>query len=290
MAHLPAARRAVARTVLVTGCSSGIGRAIALRLARAGWPVVATARKPELLHDLRGAGCRVMRLDLTDESSMRGAVDAIEAADGAVGVLVNNAGYSQAGAVEALPIARARDQFEANVFGPARLSQLVLPGMRRQRWGRIVNMSSMGGKLVLPGAGYYHATKFALEALSDALRFEVERFGIDVVLIEPGLIRSAFAETATSNLETGPGTGDVYERFHAEVSRITTESYVKGPLASLTGTPEDVAAVVARAIASPRPRTRYTVGRSATFLLTLRRILPDRLWDRFLGRTYPRPR
>jgi len=289
MTVTPRTRGAVSRAVLVTGCSSGMGRAIAVRLARDGWPVFATARKPELLADLQRAGCNVMRLDVTDESSMRAAVEAIEAVHGAVGVLVNNAGYSQAGAVEALPIARARAQFETNVFGPARLSQFVLAGMRRQGWGRIVNVSSMGGKLVLPGAGYYHATKFALEAVSDALRFEVEHFGIDVVVIEPGLIRSAFAKTASSNLVVEPAADDPYKHFHAEVSRITTESYVKGPLARLTGSPEDVAHVVARALSARRPRTRYTVAPSATFLLTLRRILPDRLWDRFLARTYPRP-
>src|SRR3954451_14708409 len=174
-------------TVLITGCSSGIGRATAERLAGAGWDVYAPARKPETLSELEARGCRTLALDVTDEASMRAAVEAVEGEHGAVGALVNNAGYSQSGAIETVPMEKVRAQFETNVFGLVRLCQLVLPGMRRQRAGRIVNLSSMGGKLVFPGGGFYHATKYAVEAISDALRFEVKGFGIGVVLVEPGL-------------------------------------------------------------------------------------------------------
>src|SRR4051812_7180150 len=178
---------APSKAVLVTGCSSGIGRATAERLAATGWSVYATARRRESLTALKAAGCRTLALDVTDEASMRAAVDTVEQAEGTVGVLVNNAGYSQSGAIESVPMERVRAQFETNVFGLVRLTQLVLPKMRAQRWGKIVNLSSMGGRLVFPGGGFYHATKYAVEAISDALRFEVKGFGIDVIIVEPGL-------------------------------------------------------------------------------------------------------
>ena len=176
------------KAVLITGCSSGIGRASALRLARRGWTVYASARRPESIADLDGRGVQHAALDVTDEESMRAAVSEIEREHGAVGVLINNAGYSQRGPIEQVPMEAVRRQFETNVFGLVALTQLVLPGMRAQRWGKIVNVSSMGGRLTFPGGGYYHATKHAVEAISDALRFEVRGFGIDTILIEPGLI------------------------------------------------------------------------------------------------------
>src|SRR3954467_9927627 len=184
------------KAVLITGCSTGIGRATAERLARRGWTVYATARRPESIADLEGKGCHTLALDVCDEESMRSAVKAVEDEHGGVGVLVNNAGYSQSGAVETIPPAELRRQFETNVFGLVRMCQLVLPGMRRQRHGRIVNLSSMGGRLVFPGGGFYHATKYAVEAISDALRFEVKGFGVDVIVIEPGLIRTSFGDTS----------------------------------------------------------------------------------------------
>src|SRR4051794_25053495 len=184
------------RAVLITGCSTGIGRATASRLLRAGLRVYATARRVDAIADLRVLGATTLPLDVTDEESMRAAVEQVEREAGAVGVLVNNAGYSQAGAIETVPMAEVRRQFETNVFGLVRMSQLVLPGMRERRFGRIVNLSSMGGRLTFPGAGIYHATKHAVEAISDALRFEVAGFGVKVVVVEPGLIRTEFAETA----------------------------------------------------------------------------------------------
>ncbi len=284
-----AGRPPVSRAVLVTGCSSGMGQATARHLARQGWPVFATARRVETLAGLERDGCRVLALDVTSDASMAAAVGVVEAAHGAVGVLVNNAGYSQSGAIEAVPMVQVRAQFETNVFGAARMIQLVLPGMRRQRWGRIVNVSSMGGKLVFPGGGYYHATKYALEALSDALRFEVQGFGIDVVVVEPGLIRSGFSKAAVASLNPPAEASEPYAVFHAGVAQATSESYDKGLLVRLTGVPEDVARVIGSALAAARPKTRYTVSGSATVLLALRRLLSDRLWDRFVARSFPSP-
>ncbi len=274
-----------APAVLVTGCSSGIGRATAERLARAGRTVYASARRVESLEGLDG--CRTLQLDVTDDESMRAAVDTIEREHGAVGVLVNNAGYSQSGAVESVTIDEARRQLETNVLGTARLTQLVLPGMRRQGSGRIVNVSSMGGKLTFPGGGWYHASKHALEALSDALRFEVEGFGIDVVVIQPGLIRTGFAESAVGSIPVDPD--DPYARFNQAVGAATAGAYEGGLARVLGGGPDTVARAIERAISVRRPRTRYRVTASARLFLTLRRLLPDRGWDTLLTRSYPKP-
>jgi NAD(P)-dependent dehydrogenase (short-subunit alcohol dehydrogenase family) len=278
----------VVKTVLITGASSGIGKATALHLAANGWPVVATARRASELGELEAAGCKTLALDVTDEASMKRAVDTIVAETGAIGVLINNAGYSQSGAVEAVPMDRVRAQFETNVFGLVRLTQLVLPSMRKQGWGRIVNMSSMGGKLVFPGGGFYHATKYAVEAISDALRFEVKGFGIEVILIEPGLIRSGFSTAAVAAM-TKNESGDVYDRFHEAVAKATTDSYEKGPLARLAGEPKDVAKVVLKALTKKHPRARYTVSASAKLLLAQKKLLTDRGWDRFLRANFPEP-
>jgi len=283
----------LSRAVLVTGCSSGIGRATAQRLARSGATVYATARRLESIADLEAQGCKLLALDVTDEGSMQAAVRAVEDAEGAVGALVNNAGYSQSGAVETVPMEQVRRQFETNVFGLARMAQLVLPGMRRQRWGRIVNVSSMGGKLTFPGGGFYHATKYAVEALSDALRFEVQGFGVDVVVIEPGLIKTGFADAAVGALGEATGGGaatadDPYASFNRAVAKGTAEIY-EGPLAKLGGGPETVAAAIEKAITAKRPRTRYPVTPSARLAMVNRRLLPDRAWDKILESTFPPP-
>jgi len=277
------------RVVLITGCSSGIGRATALRLVKSGYIVYATARKISDLDEVAAAGGVPLSLDVTSDDSMASAVRAVEAEHGSVGVLVNNAGYSQSGAVEAVSMDRVRAQFETNVFGVARLAQHVLPAMRKRRWGRIINMSSMGGKLTFPGFGYYHATKYAVEALSDALRFEVRDFGVRVVLVEPGFIKSGFAEAANSNLKIDGEVAATYEAFHAAIAKATRESYEKGPLAVLAGVPEDVAAVVQRALEAKRPKARYTVTWSAKVLLANKAILTDAGWDWFVGTTVPSP-
>ncbi|MDP1803684.1 MAG: SDR family NAD(P)-dependent oxidoreductase, partial [Acidimicrobiales bacterium] len=273
--------------------SSGIGRATAGLLARSGWPVYATARRAEALTALESLGCRALSLDVTDDDSMRAAVEVVEREHGAVGVLVNNAGFSRSGAIETVPVADARRQFETNVFGPSRLAQLVLPAMRAQGWGKIVVLGSMGGRLTFPGGGWYHATKYALEALSDALRFEVAGFGVDVVLVEPGFIRSGFSETAASSMETPTRTtvagDDPYREFTAGLIASTRNVYDRGPLSRLAGTPDDVAAVVLEAISAERPKARYPVTASARLLLAARTLLPDRGWDRFLSRQFVRP-
>jgi NAD(P)-dependent dehydrogenase (short-subunit alcohol dehydrogenase family) len=275
------------RAVLITGCSSGIGWATAERLARRGWAVYATARDVEAITPLEESGCRLLPLDVTDEDSMRDAVEEVEKIEGAVGVLINNAGYSQSGAVEEVPMEKVRRQFETNVFGLVRMCQLVLPGMRGQGRGRIVNLSSMGGRLTFPGGGFYHASKHAVEAISDALRFEVRGFGVDVVIVEPGLIRTSFAQTAVGSMsEEGEGP---YVGFEAGVARTTREHYERGPLAALGGGSEAVAAAIERAISTPRPRARYTVTPSAKLLISARRLLPDRAWDGLVGLFYPRP-
>ena len=219
--------------------------------------------------------------------SLQRAVAEVESAAGAIGALVNNAGYSLSGAVESVPLDEARRQFETNVFGLARLTQLVLPAMRREGRGRIVNVSSMGGKLTFPGGGWYHASKHAVEALSDALRFELQGFGIDVVVVEPGLIRSGFAEAAAGSIPVGE---TPYETFNAAVGAATVGAYEGGFGRRLGGTSDDVAATIERAVTAKRPRTRYRVTPSAKLFLTLRKVLPDRGWDALVSRTYPQPR
>jgi NAD(P)-dependent dehydrogenase (short-subunit alcohol dehydrogenase family) len=277
----------VSRAVLITGCSSGIGNETARHLASKGWTVYATARRPEAIASLADAGCKTLALDVTDDGSMEAAVRAVEDAEGAVGVLVNNAGYSQSGALETLPLDSVRRQFETNVFGLIRMCQLVLPGMRRQGWGRIVNISSMGGKLVFPGGAAYHATKHSVEAVSDALRFEVKPFGVNVVIIEPGLIVTRFGETAAGSVDEAES-GGPYARFNAAVAKTTAEAY-NGPLAKLGGGPETVARKIEQAISARHPRARYTVTPSAKLSLATRRLLPDRGWDAFVGTQFPKP-
>ena len=274
------------KAVLITGCSTGIGRATAERLAARGHTVYATARRLDAIADLEAKGCRLLALDVTDEASMRAAVDHVVAAEGAVGVLVNNAGYSQSGALESLDIDDVRRQFETNVFGLLRCSQLCLPGMREQGWGRIVNMSSMGANFVFPGGGVYHATKYAVDAMSDALRFEVAGFGVDVVIVQPGLIVTEFGETAAAS--TPAEASGPYGHFNAAVAKTTAEAY-KGPMARLGAGPDAVAKVVERAITARRPRIRYRVTPSAKLLLGLRRAMTARMWDRMVKGQFPQP-
>ena len=270
--------------ILVTGCSSGIGHETALRLARRGHTVYATARDVDAIADLGGAGCHLLPLDVTDEESMRLAVATVEAEHGQVGVLVNNAGYGQYGPVERVAMDDVRRQFETNVFGLARMCQLVLPAMRAARHGRIVNVSSMGGRLTFPAGGYYHASKHAVEALSDALRFEVAGFGVSVSVVEPGLIRTRFGETARERHAEDESSGP-YAGFTAASRAVLVSSY-RGPLAS---GPAPVARAIEHAATARRPRTRYRVTLGAKVLITTRRFAPDRVWDALVARSFPRP-
>jgi len=275
--------------ILITGCSSGIGRATAERLAAAGRTVYATARRPDSIADLESKGCRLLACDVTDEASMTAAVRAVEEAEGAVGVLVNNAGYSQSGAVETVPMEDVRRQFETNVFGLVRMAQLVLPGMRAQRTGKIVNVSSMGGRLTFPGGGFYHATKHAVEAISDALRFEVRGFGVDVIIIEPGLIRTSFGDTAAGSVGAAASGDGPYAAFNEAVAK-TTQNVYRGPMAKLGAGPEAVAKVIEKAITARRPRPRYPVTASARVMLAQHALMPDRAWDAMMRTQFRQPR
>ena len=250
--------------VLVTGCSSGIGRATARHLAELGHTVYATARQPDTLTEMVAAGCRTLALDVTDEGSMRAAVSTVEANHGAVGALVNNAGYSQSGPVEEVTAEALRRQFETNVFGPVRLCQLVLPAMRSAGRGRIVNVSSMGGRITLPGAGAYHATKYALEAFSDALRYEVAGFGVQVVIIEPGPVHTEFGSTAAVAMGQAADRGP-YGDFKDGVDALMARVYSSEPKGSAR--PEAVARVIDGALTARRPRARYLVGATARSLV-----------------------
>jgi short-subunit dehydrogenase len=204
-------------------------------------------------------------------------------------VLINNAGYSQSGAVESVPVDEVRRQFETNVFGLIRMCQLVLPGMRERGSGTIVNIGSMGGRLTFPGGGIYHATKYAVEAVSDALRFEVRGFGVDVILIEPGLIVTNFGDVAAGSVDSTAADDGPYTDFNRHVATTTADAY-KGPMAKLGGPPEVVAATIAKALKAKRPRARYAVTPSAHLLIGQRRITPDRLWDLMMRAQFPTPK
>ena len=264
--------------VLITGCSSGIGRASADLLVKAGHTVYATARRTETLAELEAGGARVLALDVTSEDSMAAAVEHIEAEHGRVGTLVNNAGYGEYGTIEEADLDRVRKMFETNVFGLARLTQLVLPGMRRAHRGRVINIGSMGGRMTFPVGGYYHATKYAVEAISDALRNEVRRFGIDVVLIEPGMTRTGFEDNVHSSLANGAGTqaDSPYAELLASNAANTSGGY-SNPLMA-TG-PESVARVVLKALESEHPRSRYLLTPVAKAMVTARTLGGDRVWD-----------
>ena len=274
------------KAVIITGCSTGIGRATAERLAARGWTVYATARRPESIKDLADSGCRSLQLDVTDERSMRDAVAAVEDSEGAVGALVNNAGYALEGAVESVSMDEIRRQFETNVFGLVRMCQLVLPKMRAQRWGRIVNISSVGGKLTFPGGAFYHASKHAVEAFSDSLRYEVRPFGVHVSIVEPGLIKTAFGENVGSVVPPGEGP---YADFNAAVAKRVTGAY-EGVMGKLAAPPASVARVIESALSSRTPQTRYRVTIGARFMLASRKLMSDRAFDTFLRTQFPRPK
>ena len=252
-------------------------------MVASGHTVWATARRPETLADLAARGAHVAALDVTDEESMRAAVAEVEAAHGAVGTLVNNAGYGEYGAVEEVDLDKVRTMFETNVFGLARMCQLVLPGMRRAGRGRIVNVGSMGGRFTFPLGGYYHATKYAVEALTDALRLEVRPFGVDVVVIEPGVTRSSFSERIAESDGMGGEPVSPYAAMRASVSRSNTDAYSNR---LLSASPASVAEVVVRAVEAGTPRTRYLLTPAAKGMVALRTLGGDRVWDRLMARQF----
>jgi NAD(P)-dependent dehydrogenase (short-subunit alcohol dehydrogenase family) len=274
--------------VLVTGCSTGIGRETASLFASRGWRVYATARRLDAMADLERAGCRLLELDVTDEASRVAAVDAVVRGDGAVGVLVNNAGISELGATETVPVAHVERMFATNVFGMLRMTQLCLPGMRARREGRIVNLGSMNGRWMMPGMGSYAATKHAMEAFTDALRYELRPLGIQVSLIAPGMVTTGFGYAAAGRSEA-PGADPVWADFNARVSTLTL-TWDAGPQARLACSPREVAERVVRAAESGRPRARYRVAPSASLMLALRRVLSERAFERVLRTQFPSPR
>ena len=278
----------VSKAVLVTGCSTGIGRATAERLVQGGFDVFATARRPETLEQLKGLGCRTLAVDVTDEESMVRAVRSVVEATGAVGVLVNNAGYAEYGPVEETPVDALRRQLETNVVGLTRLTQLVLPEMRAQGWGRIINLSSIAGRISFPGCAYYSASKYALEAITDALRFEVRPFGVAVSLIEPGAIKTAFDEAAVARLHANTREGSPYETYNEGMAKTVARAY-EGGMSAKAGRPNDVAKVIERAIRARRPRSRYRVGAGVPMMLATRKLLPDRTLDLVLRSQFASP-
>ena len=272
--------------MLVTGCSSGIGQATALALARAGFPVWASARKAGVPAELRRAGCRVLELDVTDEQSRAAAVRLVEAEHGAVGVLVNNAGHGGGGPVEEVPLGIVREAFETNVFAVIRMCQLVLPGMRAQRSGLIVNIGSAAGLVTPPTGCPYAMTKYALESLSDALRPEVAPFGIRVTLVQPGAVRTRFMANSELHQPAGDGDGP-YAVYKANVAKMAARAHRDGARGVLGA--DDVAAVVLKAVTAPRAKARYKAGSQARLAPVARRVLGDRGWDAFMRRLVPFP-
>lgn len=270
--------------VLITGCSSGVGFAAAKLFRAAGYETFATARDPAALEDLRALGCRVLALDVTDENARRSVVGVIERDHGAVGILVNNAGYGQYGPLEEIPLDALRRQFETNVFGGFRLSQLVLPAMRSAGRGRIVNVSSVAGRVSSIGGGAYHASKFAIEALTDALRPEVEPFGIDVVNVLPGPIATRFEATL---LKTIPDTGpqSPYAYFKQRLAAYMQDFLDPHGLGVMSA--ETVARVVVKVATAKHPRTRYSVGFIAHLGPIGRALTPDRVVDFMTRRRIP---
>lgn len=272
--------------VLLTGCSSGIGRAAAKALLAAGHTVVATARKPETLTELADLGATTLKLDVTDDESMRAAVAAVESEFGRVGALVNNAGYGVYGPVEEVDLGAVRAMFETNVFGPSRLTQLVLPGMRAAGDGVIVNVGSMGGRLAFPVGGFYHASKYAVEALTDSLRNEVRQFGISVVLVEPGPIRTNFEQTINSSLATDDHPRDPASPYADLVEKVTSVNAEVYSSPKLSAGSQGVAAAVVHAVQARRPKTRYVVTPVAQALIQTRRFGGDRVWDAVVRRSF----
>ncbi len=264
----------MAKTALITGASSGIGEETVKILLAAGYTVYAGARRVDRMQSLGAAGARLLALDVTDDTSMTACIKTILQEVGQIDVLVNNAGYGSYGALEEVPLDEGRRQFDVNIFGLARLTQLVLPTMRARRSGRIVNVSSVGGKFGEPFGCWYHATKFALEGLSDSLRMELHPFDIDVVVIEPGAILTEWNSIARDGLIRYSGQGSYGDaaRAHVKMMAFADQGWLPSP-------PRVVAKTILRAVQASKPRTRYAVGGGAKIMLFLRSLLSDRAFD-----------
>ena len=262
------------KVILITGASSGIGYDAAQTLAQQGHRVYAAARRVERMEPLKTMGVQVISMDVTDEASMQKGVESVIQAEGKIDVLINNAGYGYFGAIENVPMEEARKQLEVNVFGLARLTQLVLPYMRKQRSGRIINTSSIAGKMVFYMGGWYNVTKYSVEALSDALRMEMKPFGIDVVMIEPGAIKTDWGVIAARHLmESSVGTA--YEQIGTQWAKNMDWFYKTNWLSS----PKVVTKAICRAVNSRRPKARYCRGRISITGRVFHALLPARWWD-----------
>ncbi len=263
------------KVALVTGASSGIGESTAIELLRVGFTVYGAARSIDKMTGLKDKGINVISLDVTDDESMINCLRSIMEVEGRIDVLVNNAGYGSYGSVEDVPIEEAKRQFEVNIFGLARLTQLVLPIMRKQKSGKIVNISSMGGRCHTAYGAWYHATKFALEGWSDCLRLEVEKpFGINVIIIEPGGIKTPWGIIAADNLRK-VSEGGAYESSADRVADGLREMYMSNKLSD----PSLIGRTISKAVTASKPKTRYLVGANAKPVVFMRKILPDRVYD-----------
>lgn len=262
------------KVILITGASSGIGFDAAQTLARQGHRVYAAARRVELMEPLKADGVKVLRMDVTNESSMQQGVEAVMQAEGRIDVLVNNAGYGFFGAIETVPLEEARRQLEVNVFGLARLTQLVLPYMRKQGSGRIVNTSSIAGKMVFYMGGWYNVTKYSVEAFSDALRMEMKPFGIDVVMIEPGAIKTDWGVIAARHLKESSA-GTAYEAAGTQWANNMDWFYKTNMLSK----PSAITKAISRAVNNRHPRARYCTGRFSLVGRIAHALMPARWWD-----------
>lgn len=265
------------KVALITGASSGMGKSTAEILHNQGYTVYGAARRTEEMNDLKQKGMGVLALDLTDENSILAAVDTLLKKEGRIDILINNAGYGSYGAVEDVPLQEARRQFDVNLFGMARLTQLILPTMRQQKSGRIVNISSMGGKIYTPMGAWYHATKHALEGWSDCLRLELKPFGIDVVVVEPGGIKTPWGTIAAENLKKTSGHGP-YANIANQVANTTKEAYSGNRLTPV----EVLGKTIAKAATDKRPRTRYVKGFMAKPAIAIRKWFGDRFFDKMV--------
>ena len=262
------------KIALVTGASSGIGAMTAKELAKNGYTVYAAARRVEKMNELKRYGIKPISLDLTKEDSMVQCVQNILNEAGRIDVLVNNAGYGSYGAIEDVPMEEAKRQFEVNLFGLARLIQLVTPSMRENHYGKIVNISSMGGKIWTKFGGWYHATKFAVEGFSDCLRMELAPFGIDVIVVEPGGIKTDWGIIAANNLRK-TAKGGAYEKYANQAA----DGMIKNYSGNMLTKPEQIAKTVRKAAMKKRPRTRYLIGFMAKPMVLTQKIFGDRIFD-----------
>ncbi len=267
------------KTVLITGASSGIGKATAKTLINVGYTVYVAARRIEKMNDLQALGAIPIKMDITDEEDLQAAVKKIEEEQEGIDILVNNAGFGMYGAMEDTTLDDARYQFEVNLFGLARLTQLVLPYMRSQKRGKIINMSSMGGKMYTPLGSWYHATKHALEGWSDCLRIELAPFNIDVVIIEPGVIKTEFSDVMVEPMLERSGSGAYKDLVHSFV-KASRNSYESGN----SSNPDVIANLILQAIQAKKPKTRYVGGKLAKPMMFMRQWFGDRFFDWLLNK------